>query len=45
MKTSEHIDANLSRSFQVVENEVEAAFLSLQVRSPLLSFSIPSPIY
>ena len=33
-KTSEHSDANVVRGFQLVENQVEAVFTSLQVRPP-----------
>ncbi|SRR5258706_14371187 len=35
MKASERSDANFARSFQLAENQVEAAFISLRVRLPL----------
>jgi hypothetical protein len=38
--TSERSDGNVSRSFQLAENQVEAAFLSLQVRPSLLFMAL-----
>jgi hypothetical protein len=39
MKTSERSDANVARSFQLAENQVEAAFISLRVR-PSFAFRV-----